>query len=130
MIAKATDSDLSEQQVVDCSSAYFGNYGCLGGWRDYAMMYIQTYGLVTESAYPYTGSLDNCKINHPDETGFKIDQWSIYYGCDYFKTAVRRGPISVGVAASSWAAYESGVFECNAEQDTTINHSVILVGYT
>ena len=36
--------NLSEQQIVDCSSE---NYGCDGGWRDKAMNYIKNNGLVS-----------------------------------------------------------------------------------
>ena len=110
LIVKGLDTDLSEQQVMDCSSDYFGNYGCWGGWRDYAMMYIQAYGLVKESTLPYTATKKTCNTGHGD---YKISQWSIIYGCDNFRTAVRRGPIAVGVAASSWADYASGVYECD-----------------
>jgi C1A family cysteine protease len=126
LIVKGLDTDLSEQQVMDCSSDYFGNYGCWGGWRDYAMMYIQAYGLVKESTLPYTATKKTCNTGYGD---YKISQWSIIYGCDNFRTAVRRGPIAVGVAASSWADYASGVYECDS-RDTIINHSVILAGYT
>ena len=127
LIARGVDTDLSEQQVLDCSVAWPGNYGCDGGWRDYAMMYIMYYGLQQESQRPYKAATNACPS--PVQGDFKIDQWSIYYGCDNFKTAVRRGPISVGVAATSWGPYASGVYECN-DQDTVINHSVVLVGYT
>ena len=37
--------DLSEQQIVDCSTE---NFGCIGGYKDKTMNYIKNYGLVSE----------------------------------------------------------------------------------
>lgn len=39
---------LSEQQLVDCSSAQ-GNHGCNGGWPLNAMKYVVAHGLSTET---------------------------------------------------------------------------------
>lgn len=48
---------LSEQQLVDCSSA-FGNKGCSGGHVLRAFMYINsTDGIELESDYPYTAQV-------------------------------------------------------------------------
>ena len=44
--------DLSEQQIVDCTSRY-GNRGCIGGYKDRSLRYVQSNGLVSERAYPY-----------------------------------------------------------------------------
>ncbi len=35
--------DISEQQIVDCSSAQ-GNQGCNGGWLSFVYNYISSYG--------------------------------------------------------------------------------------
>ncbi len=45
---KGQSVDLSEQQLVDCSSSY-GNHGCNGGWPSSALKYVQNYGLSTQS---------------------------------------------------------------------------------
>ena len=36
--------------------------------------------------------------------------------------------MAVGVGASSWSSYESGVFTC--PENPSVNHAVLLVGYT
>ena len=45
--------NLSEQNLVDCSSSY-GNYGCNGGWPDSAYDYIiAKKGISSSTNYPY-----------------------------------------------------------------------------
>merc|ERR1711881_232958 len=41
---------LSEQQLVSCDTR---NYGCGGGWMQYAFEYLKTVTHNTEAAYPY-----------------------------------------------------------------------------
>jgi hypothetical protein len=44
---------LSVQQVVDCADNGL-TFGCRGGYLEGAYTYLQTNGVVLESAYPYT----------------------------------------------------------------------------
>lgn len=61
-ISTGTLYDMSEQVIVDCSSAY-GNNGCSGGWYYSAWDYFKTRGQPSEANYPYTGRDGTCKYN-------------------------------------------------------------------
>ena len=53
------DWQISEQQLVDCSTA---DFGCKGGFYDWAWEYIDSAGgQVTNASYPYIGVQSSCK---------------------------------------------------------------------
>jgi len=118
----------SEQQLVDCCGAKgYQCQGCNGAWPEWALNFINAYGINTESGYPYTGRLGSC--TNPSGTkilaspGFKMlaagDTGSL-------KTAVGSEPVSICVDATNWSLYKSGVFN-NCKN--ALNHAVLLVGY-
>lgn len=118
---KGQSSSLSEQQLVDCSRPQ-GNQGCNGGWPSSALNYVKANGITTESAYPYAGRDQACKVQGGS---FKISGYSSYSGCNGLTSGISSHPISVTVDATNWSPYRSGVFNnCKA----SINHAVLLVG--
>ena len=121
---------LSEQQLVDCSTAQ-GNQGCNGGLMDDAFQYVVSNGLTTESAYPYTATGPNtCVANGKPVaaalTGFK----DVPTGSEVaLMTAIAEQPVSVAVEAdqSVFQFYSSGVL--TAACGTNLDHGVLAVGY-
>jgi len=119
----------SEQQLVDCcGSKGFQCQGCNGAWPEWALNYIASAGIVSESSYPYTGTVGACRTT----AGTKIlanPSYNMLATGDTgsLRTAVGRAPVSVCLDASNWSLYRSGVFSnCNL---TPLNHAVLLVGY-
>jgi len=122
---------LSEQQLVDCSTAQ-GNEGCNGGLMDNAFQYIiSNGGLTTEAGYPYTATGPNtCNVQTPlasTITGY----------CDVnsgdenaLAAAVAVGPVSVAIEAdqSCFQFYSSGVMS-DPTCGTQLDHGVLAVGY-
>jgi len=122
---------LSEQQLIDCSTAQ-GNQGCNGGLMDDAFQYIiQNKGLTDEDDYPYTATGPNtCNTSVPLKstcTGY----------CDVtsgdesaLAAAVAIGPVSVAIEADQncFQFYSGGVLS-DPSCGTNLDHGVLAVGY-
>lgn len=52
--------NLSEQELVDCSTPY-GNNGCGGGLMNLGYDYVLDHHLNTEEKYPYSGRNQSCR---------------------------------------------------------------------
>lgn len=124
---------LSEQNLVDCSTAY-GNHGCQGGLMDNAFKYIKANGGIdTEASYPYQGENLQCRFKKAnvgaDDTGFvdvpEGDEDALK------KASASVGPISIAIDASkfSFQFYHSGVYDEPSCSSTQLDHGVLLVGY-
>jgi len=122
---------LSEQQLVDCSTAQ-GNQGCNGGLMDYAFTWVVANGgICSESSYPYTATGPNtCQTTCSSVakiSGFKdvnpMDENAL-------ASAVTLGPVSVAIEAdqSVFQFYSSGVLN-DASCGTQLDHGVLAVGY-
>ena len=92
-----------------------------------AYAYIYKNPLTTETAYPYTATVNTCK----SVTGtFSLKNLRSYWqnkNCQLLVDTLQTRTLSVAVAADSfyWGFYKSGVLnECS----TNINHGVSLVG--
>jgi len=121
---------LSEQQLVDCSTAQ-GNQGCNGGLMDYAFQYIiSNKGITTEASYPYTATGPNTcqkgKAVAATITSFQDvpagDETTLL-------AAVAQQPVSVAIEADQQAFqfYSGGVL--TAACGTALDHGVLAVGY-
>ena len=129
----ANTLDLSEQQLVDCSTSY-GNNGCNGGLGTNVYDYIIDKGVALESKFPYTEAEGTCS--------YKTSQaYAKMTGCvsvtakssSAMKTALAGGIVDTSIDASSvkFQLYSSGVYEDSncATGKLKLNHEVSAVGY-
>jgi len=122
-------TSLSEQQLVDCSSAE-GNQGCNGGLMDYAFEYImKNKGLCTEADYPYKGVDGTCKKTCQVASTISSYKDVTQNDEDALQAAVAQQPVSVAIEADKmgFQFYKKGVFSgiCG----TNLDHGVLAVGY-
>ena len=121
---------LSEQQLVDCSSAE-GNQGCNGGMMDYAFKYIiDNGGITSESNYPYNGVQGSCNQAAADKPVAIIHGYKDVGATDAeLMAALAQQPVSVAIEAdqSTFQFYSSGVL--TAACGTSLDHGVLAVGY-
>jgi len=131
-IAKGSLVSLSEQQLVDCSTAE-GNQGCNGGLMDQAFQYVvKNKGLCTEASYPYTATGPNaCKKTCTVQSVSAITGFTDVTpnSAAQLEAAIAQQPVSIAVEAdqNSFQFYSSGVMTqaCGAALD----HGVLAVGY-
>jgi C1A family cysteine protease len=122
---------VSEQQLVDCSTAQ-GNQGCDGGLMDYGFQYIvDNKGITGEVNYPYTATGPNTCVAKGKPvvarvTGFK----DVPTGSETaLMTAIVAAPVSVAVEADQnvFQFYSGGVM--TAACGSQLDHGVLAVGY-
>jgi len=125
-------TSLSEQELVSCDST---DNGCNGGLMTNAFSWIvnENGGSVTGfTDYPYVsgnGNVPNCKESKLDNQVAQIcDYTSIEQNeTDMAYYVYKHGPISVGVDATSWQTYMSGIItNCISKQ---VDHGVLIVGF-
>ena len=119
--------NLSEQELIDCSSE---NHGCEGGSMDLAFQYIIENGLCSNLSYPYTAEDGQC--NDTCKSLVKISNYSdiTQNNEEMLMRAVQHQPVSVAIQANkrSFQMYQSGIYsdpDCGFELD----HGVLLIGY-
>jgi xylem cysteine proteinase len=119
----------SEQELVDCSRAYW-NEGCNGGEMNQAFEYIKDQGISTDKEYPYEGRDRSCRKK---SKSFVID------GCvnvtkddnDNLLEALAHGPVSVAVKANNreFMYYRGGIIKSGCgKQNDELDHGITLVG--
>ena len=140
----ALDIDLSEQEVISCSSApVSGTNGCSGGSVAVVLSYIRDNGIVEESCFPFVSgnivSFPSCNLCTTDPKKYKIDGY-IYYNiynnysitADSIKKAlVSRGPIIATVPYYDIliGTYSGGIMTFPEGQNNNGWDAQLIVGY-
>ncbi|XP_045481479.1 procathepsin L-like isoform X1 [Harmonia axyridis] len=125
---------LSEQQIVDCS-VKFGNFGCGGGSLRNTLRYLEhAGGLMTYDEYPYTAKQQKCKF-HPQYAIVNTSSWAILPARDEraLEAAIAKiGPVAASINASphTFQLYHKGVYDDISCSSNTVNHAMLIVGYT
>lgn len=130
-IATGTLPGLSEQQLVDCSTAE-GNEGCNGGLMDSAFQYIiSNNGITSEDQYPYTATGPNTCNTSVTAVATCTGFTDVQQGSETaLAAAVVIGPVSVAIEADQncFQFYSGGVLS-DPSCGTQLDHGVLAVGY-
>jgi len=134
-IAKGELVSLSEEQLVDCSSAQ-GNQGCQGGLMDQGFEYIiQNHGICSEASYPYVSaggtSPGTCSASSCTSVATISSYTDVPANNEAALLSAAAGqPVSVAIEAdqSVFQSYTGGIIN-DPSCGTTLDHGVLVVGY-
>ncbi|XP_061708160.1 procathepsin L-like [Cydia pomonella] len=117
----------SEQQALDCIKNDQSN--CDGGKPDAVMAYHETFGVVPEKDYPYTGTPSTC-TEDPKKVVTKVKDYKVYQPDEETlkQLVYENGPLSVSIDPADFSTYHSGILYPKDCKDYNC-HAVLLVGY-
>ncbi|KAH3734401.1 procathepsin L-like [Dreissena polymorpha] len=123
---------LSEQQLIDCSSRSYGNYGCRGGSPGGTFQYVRDQeGIESEPDYPYRAMPFPCSFTKSKVRATVREYFIVKPDEKSLETATASvGPISASIKVNrKFQLYKGGVFnDCSGELSR--DHAVLVVGYT
>jgi len=132
-VKNGTDTDLSEQELVDCAvTSPYNSYGCKGGSNTAGFNYYKIKGSHPETQYPYTAKNGTCKVLTTPSV--KISSFTVVKPKSLVELlkAIAKGPVAVSYyAAFDFYDYKSGIYnhKLGCKTATTVNHAVLAVGY-
>ncbi|KAJ8943314.1 hypothetical protein NQ318_004755 [Aromia moschata] len=112
----------SEQELIDCSTAY-GNHGCSGGFMQDGFQYAIENGISTVAEYPYTATDEVFKTHKA------FAKVSSYVDVEQTENALKSAVVTIYV--DDMAYYTGGVYDnpnCPNTFDK-LDHEVLLIGY-
>jgi cathepsin F len=120
--------DLSEQQMVNCSKL---DYGCNGGMMANTFKYLMgtSTGLGLETSLRYAGRKYTCTAIRGV---VKVKSYKFAGSTNNSTIAAflyKTGPLAIGLNASTFKYYKSGILGHSSGCAGAINHAVTLVGY-
>jgi KDEL-tailed cysteine endopeptidase len=131
-IATGSLTSLSEEDLVQCDTT---DSGCSGGLMDNAFRWVESHGIASEAAYPYTsssGTSGTCSTSKSNSPVVTISGYTDVTSEDEdaLLSAVAQQPVSVAIEAdkSVFQLYSSGVFD-SSSCGTSLDHGVLVVGY-
>ncbi|CAD8094711.1 unnamed protein product [Paramecium sonneborni] len=111
------------QQLIDCDK---NSFGCKGGQNTNAMLYVLQEGLYHSQNYPYIGFDQACKATKSGN--YSINNYTFVGGSSQqLQSSLQYYPVSVGLDATNWQFYSSGLFSNCSDNQT--NHYALAVGF-
>lgn len=134
--------ELSPEQIAMCApnpNHCGGTGGCEGSTAELAFEYLSdSDGIFEEFQYPYM-SYDGTDYDcNTAKAGFLSNPKGTINGYVHLpnnnytalmNAVATAGPIAINVDASTWHAYEGGVFDGCNQANPDVNHVVVMVGY-
>jgi hypothetical protein len=125
------DFNLSEQALVSCDN---NNLGCMGGWLDRALSYLQTTGIPLETDAPYTSGetgINGACTAAMQQNTYRVTSFeNVATSVESIKRAlIQYGPLYTQFYIfEDFMYYESGVYR-HVEGYIEGIHAVAIVGY-
>ncbi len=119
--------DLSEQELISCSSA--GD--CGGGSSGSSLNYIRDFGITNENCFPYAAADIECERcpDYPGNLTGIFDHTTIYGIEDIKEALIDKGPLTAALSIheSHGGYWDGDIYRC--DESGFQNHAVTIVGY-